>query len=129
MTEQEAMNKIQALVLGRRKYLGIAYSGYCSKCQNIDARYLTSSVVNGSTECEECFINRKYSELAPQITEEDSSEIKDQRAQTVRDYFKLRKKIWYQKNEESTANVNEPPLPEESKASAESTDEFLNDLK
>ena len=30
---------------------------------------------------------------------------------------------------ESTANVNEPPLPEESKASAESTDEFLNELK
>ena len=33
------------------------------------------------------------------------------------------------KTEESKANVNEPPLPEESKASAESTDEFLNELK
>ena len=33
------------------------------------------------------------------------------------------------KTEESTANANEPPLPEESKASAESTDEFLNDLR
>lgn len=91
MTEQEAMNKIQALVLGRRKYLGIAYSGYCSKCHNIDARYLTASVVDGSTECEECFINRKYSELAPQITEEDSTEVKTQRAQFVKDYFTKKK--------------------------------------
>lgn len=33
------------------------------------------------------------------------------------------------KTEESKANVNEPPLPEESKASAESTDDFLNELK
>lgn len=91
MTEQDAMNKIQALVLGRRKYLGIAYSGYCSKCQNIDARYITASVVDGSTECEECFINRKYKEIAPQITEEDSSEVKAHRAQKVREYFKSRK--------------------------------------
>lgn len=30
---------------------------------------------------------------------------------------------------ESTANANEPPLPEESKASAEGTDDFLNDLR
>ena len=87
MTEQEAMNKIQALVLGRRKYLGIAYSGYCSKCCSLDAMYLTASVVDGSTECEDCFINRKYKEIAPQITEEDSSEVKAQRAQTVKDYF------------------------------------------
>lgn len=96
MTEQDTWNKIQALVLGRRKYLCIAYSGYCSKCQNIDARYLTASVVDGSRECEECFIKRKYSELAtgnlaPQITEEDSSEIKAQRAQKVREYFQIRK--------------------------------------
>lgn len=28
-----------------------------------------------------------------------------------------------------SSNANEPPLPEESKASAESTDEFLNELK
>ena len=91
MTEQEAMNKIQALVLGRRKYLGISYSGYCSKCHNIDARYITASVVDGSTECEECFIKRKYSEIEPQITEEDSSEVKEQRAQTVREYFRNRK--------------------------------------
>jgi len=91
MTEQEAMNKIEALVLRRRRYLDVAYSGYCSKCQNIDARYLTASVVDGSTECEECFIKRKYKELAPQITEEDSSEVKAQRAQTVRDYFMRRK--------------------------------------
>jgi len=87
MTEQEAMNKIEALILRRRKYLDVAYSGYCSKCQNLDARYITSSVVDGSTECEECFIKRKYSELAPQITEEDSSEVKEQRAQTVKNYF------------------------------------------
>ena len=33
------------------------------------------------------------------------------------------------KTEESTTNVKEPPLPEESKASAESTDDFLNELK
>ena len=33
------------------------------------------------------------------------------------------------KTEGSTANVNEPPLPEESKASAEGTDEFLNELR
>lgn len=96
MTEQDAMNKIQALVLGRRKYLGIAYSGYCSKCGNIDARYLTTNVVDGSTECEECFIkrcfiNRKYSELAPQITVEDSSEVKAQRAQIVKNYFTKKK--------------------------------------
>lgn len=91
MTEQEAMNKIQALVLGRRKYLGISYSGYCSKCQNLDARYLTASVVNGSTECEECFIKRKYSEIEPQITESDSSEDKKQRAQFVKEYFTKKK--------------------------------------
>ena len=87
MTEQEAFNKIQALVLGRRKYLGISYSGYCSKCGNLDARYLTASVVSGDTECEECFIKRKYKELAPQITEEDISEIKSQKVQTVKNYF------------------------------------------
>lgn len=90
MTEQDRWIKIQALVVGRRN-LCIAYSGYCSKCQNIDARYITASVVDGSTECEGCFINRKYSELAPQITEEDSSEIKAQRAQKVREYFRIRK--------------------------------------
>ena len=87
MTEQEAMNKIEALILRRRKYLDVAYSGYCSKCQNLDARFITASVVDGSTECEECFIKRKYSELVPQITEEDSSEVKAQRAQTVKNYF------------------------------------------
>lgn len=91
MTEGEAWSKIQALILERRRYCGISYSGYCSKCQNIDARYLTSSLVDGSRECEECFIKRKYSEIAPQITEEDSSEIKAQRAQTVREYFRIRK--------------------------------------
>lgn len=53
--------------------------------------YLTASVVDGSTECEECFIKRKYSELAPQITEEESSEIKAHRAQKVREYFRIRK--------------------------------------
>lgn len=39
---------------------------------------------------------------------------------------------WHLPTDESkteTANVNEPPLPEESKASAENTDEFLNELK
>ena len=96
MTEQKAMNKIQALVLGRRKYLGIHYSGYCSKCQNIDARYLTASVCDGSTECEECFIKRKYSELAPQITEEDITEIRNERVKNVKEYFQ-RKKLEFNK--------------------------------
>lgn len=91
MTEQEAMSKVQALVLGRRKYLGISDHSYCSKCQKLDARYLTCSVVDGSTECEECFIKRKYSEIAPQITESDSTEIKEQRAQFVKEYFTKRK--------------------------------------
>lgn len=91
MTEKEAMNRIQAMVIGRRKILGISYSGYCTKCRNLNARYLTSSAVDGSMECEECFIKRKYSEIAPQITEEDSKEVKEQRAQTVRNYFAKRR--------------------------------------
>lgn len=97
MTEQDAMNKIQALVLGRRKYLGIAYSGYCSKCGQLDARYLTASVVDGSTECEDCYAKRMYDELQVQITESDSSEIKAERAQIVQKYFQRKRKEFSQK--------------------------------
>lgn len=97
MTEQEAMNKIQEVIMKRRKYLGISDHSYCTICHNIDARYLTSSVVDRSTECEECYAKRIYKGLAQQITESDSklqhssTEIKEQRAQTVRDYFLKRK--------------------------------------
>lgn len=91
VTEQEAMNKVQVLVLGRRKYLGISDHSYCTKCQKLDARYLTTSIMDGSSECEECFIKRKYKELSPQITEEDSKGVKEQRAQFVKEYFTKKK--------------------------------------
>lgn len=93
MTEQEAMNKIQALVLDRRKKIGVEspYKNcWCTKCHNA-GKYLVWDIVNETSECEECFIKRKYSELAPQITEEDSSEVKAQRAQFVKDYFTKKK--------------------------------------
>ena len=90
MTEQEAMNKVQELVTLRRKNVGLG-DAYCSKCRNPAARYVTTDLWNGTSECEECFIKRKYSELAPQITEEDSSEVKAQRAQFVKDYFTKKK--------------------------------------
>lgn len=90
MTEKEALNEIQELMISRRKY-AFGQHTYCSKCRNRDAMYVITSIMDGTSECEECFIKRKYSELAPQITEEDSSEIKAQRAQTVRDYFRKRK--------------------------------------
>ena len=92
MTEQEAMNKIQELLIIRRKY-AFGQHTYCSKCRNRDAMYVITSIIDGSSECEECFIKLKYKELAPQITEEDSSEVKALRAQTVRDYFNKRKKV------------------------------------
>lgn len=57
----------------------------------LDARHLTASVVDGSTECEECFIKRKYSEIAPQITEDGITEVKNQRAQFVKNYFTEKK--------------------------------------
>ena len=86
MTEQDALNEIQELMIRRRKY-AFGQHTYCSKCRNRDAMYVITSIMDGSSECEECFIKRKYSELAPQITEEDSSEVKAQRAQTVKNYF------------------------------------------
>lgn len=90
MTKQDALNEIQELLISRRKY-AFGQHTYCSKCRNRDAMYVITSIMDGTSECEECFINRKYKEIAPQICEEDSSEVKAQRAQTVRDYFKARK--------------------------------------
>lgn len=90
MTEQEAMNKVQELVTLRRKNVGLGHA-YCSKCRNSDARYVTTDLWNGTSECEECYAKRMYDELSAQITEEDSSEIKAQRAQFVKDYFTKKK--------------------------------------
>lgn len=82
MNEKEAMNKIQELIMKRRKYLGISDHSYCTKCKKVDARYLTFSVVDGSTECEECYAKRVYDELIPQI-----EEIKKEKAKNVKEYF------------------------------------------
>lgn len=90
MTEQGAMNKVQELVTLRRKNVGLGHA-YCSKCHNPDARYVTTDLWNGTSECEVCYAKRMYDELSTQITHDDSSEIKAQRAQTVRDYFSKRK--------------------------------------
>lgn len=90
MTEQEAMNKVQELVTLRRKNVGLGRS-YCTICHNPDARYVSSDLMTGRTECEECFAKRIYKALESNITESDTTEVKEQRAQFVKEYFTKRK--------------------------------------
>lgn len=92
MTEQEAMNEVQEAVMKRRQLIGIADHSYCSKCHKEYARYLSVSLLDGSTECEECYAKRIYDSVKGQITESDSSEIKAERAQVVKQYFQVRRK-------------------------------------
>lgn len=94
MTEKEIiiMSQIQELIMKRRKYLGISDHSYCTKCKKVDARYLTFSVVDGSTECEECYAKRMYDELVPQI-----EEIKKERAKNVKEYFQRKRQEFNKK--------------------------------
>lgn len=95
MTEQEAMNTVQELVTLRRKNVGLGHS-YCSKCHNPDARYVTTDLWNGTSECEECYAKRMYDELAPKITQDNISEIKNERVKNVKNYFQ-RKRLEFNK--------------------------------
>lgn len=95
MTEQEAMNKVQELVTLRRKNVGLGHS-FCSKCRRPDARYVTTDLWNGTSECEECYAKRMYEELAHQITQDNISEIKNERVQNVKNYFQ-RKRLEFSK--------------------------------
>ena len=90
MTEQEAMNKVQALVLGRRKY-AFGQHTYCSKCRNRDAMYVITSIMDGASECEECYAKRMYEELSSQITQDNIAEIKNERVQNVKNYFQRKR--------------------------------------
>ena len=90
MTEQKAMNKVQELVTLRRKNVGLGHA-YCSKCHNLDARYVTTDLWNGTSECEECYAKRMYDELSAQITKDNISEIKNERVQNVKNYFQRKK--------------------------------------
>lgn len=89
MTEQEAMNKVQHEV--NRLSLTVAYKGWCTQCSKDGKMILHSDVKEMTSECVDCYAKRRMKELAPQITESDSSEVKEQRAQTVRDYFARRR--------------------------------------
>lgn len=84
MTEQEAMNKVQELVTLRRKNVGLGHS-FCSKCHNPEARYVTTDLWNGTSECEECYAKRMYEELAPKITQIE--QIKEERLKNIKEYF------------------------------------------
>lgn len=86
MTEQEAMNRVQELVTLRRKNVGLGHA-YCSKCHNQAARYVTTDLWNGTSECEECYAKRMYEELSAQITQDNISEIKNERVKNVKEYF------------------------------------------
>ena len=90
MTEQEAMNRVQELVNLRRKNVGLGHA-YCSKCRNPVARYVTTDLWNGTSECEECYAKRMYDELSTHITQDDITEIKNERVQNVKNYFQRKK--------------------------------------
>lgn len=89
MTEQEALKQIQDEISPCS--LKFRYKGYCTEC-GLDGKVIFySDPMSMATECVDCYAKRRMNELAPQITEEDSKEVKEQRAQTVRDYFARRR--------------------------------------
>lgn len=95
MTEQEVMNRVQELVILRRKNVGLGHA-YCSKCRNPDARYVTTDLWNGTSECEECYAKRMYEKLSAQITQDDITKIRNERVKNVKEYFQ-RKKLEFNK--------------------------------
>ena len=72
-------------IQNRRKMIAVCSKGYCSKCGNRDALYTVSFVADGSSECEECYKNRRAKELSETI-----ENIKQVKLQVVRKYFKDR---------------------------------------
>lgn len=95
MIEQELINKVQELVTLRRKNVGLGHS-FCSKCHNPEARYVTTDLWNGTSECEECYAKRMYEELSSQITQDNILEIKNERVKNVQKYFQ-RKRLEFNK--------------------------------
>lgn len=77
-----SMKQLEQEVKERRKMIGIISKTYCTKCYKLDAVYVSSSVMDGSTECEECYINRRATELSRTI-----ENIKKVRLENVRKYF------------------------------------------
>lgn len=86
-------------IQNRRKIIAVSSKGYCSKCGNRDALYTVSFVADGSSECEECYKNRRAKELSETI-----ENIKQVKLQVVRKYFKDRRdtdldfRSWNQKS-------------------------------
>ena len=78
----ESMKALEQEVKERRKLVGINSKTYCTKCYKLDALYVSSSVMDGSTECEECYINRRATELSRTL-----ENIKKVRLENVRKYF------------------------------------------
>lgn len=89
MTEEEALKKV--IHEAEKLSTTVGYKGYCTKCGTYVRRIIFSDVRSMETECVECYAKRRMTELAPQITESDTTEVKKQRAQTVRDYFAKRR--------------------------------------
>lgn len=77
-----SMKQLEQEVKERRKCFGLVSKTYCTKCYKLDAAYVSTSVMDGSTECEECYINRRATELSRTI-----ENIKKVRLENVRKYF------------------------------------------
>lgn len=78
----EALKQLEQEVKERRKCFGLVSKTYCTKCYKLDAAYVSTSVMDGSTECEECYTNRRAMELSRTI-----ENIKKVRLENVRKYF------------------------------------------
>lgn len=80
------MEKLQKEVNNRRKMCGMVSHTYCTTCFKTDAKYVSSDVMTGRTECEECYIKRRANELSCEM-----ENIREWRLQTVKKYFNSRK--------------------------------------
>lgn len=90
MLSDENIGRLMQEIQNRRKMIAVCSKGYCSKCGNRDALYTVSFVADGSSECEECYKNRRAKELSETI-----ENIKQVKLQVVRKYFRSKSKELY----------------------------------
>lgn len=95
MTEEEAMNKVNKEYCDYLKSGRTMLDGYCYTCNKDHRPIMYYDVVKGEDVCMDCWIGKRKRQLMglpPVINEAGASEVKEERAQTVRDYFLKRKK-------------------------------------
>ena len=67
---------LDQMINQRRNYLIHRNTGHCDVCNRDDAHWLTTSIFDLKSECEDCFVKRVKKELTkPKLNVEDFSKL------------------------------------------------------